>query len=392
MATYTVKPGDSWWKIAQQQLGDGAKYAELARFNNANLNKTLFSGQTINIPDTTKSAASPTSTTTPNVSLAKSSGGRPAYTPGQNVTDAENALNDWMNQKPGDYNSQYQDKIDQILDDLLNGKQPAYDFSTDPIYQQYKDNYIKQGQMAMMDTMANAAALSGGYGNSYATTVGNQAYQAYLSELNNVIPELANAAFARYQAEQEGKRANVGILQGLEESAYGKYRDELADWYTNRDYLTGRYDTEYQKDYGSYRDQVSDWEADRAYEFQQEQARLEQERWEREYALSKAKAYSSGGGSSGSGKTDSSQSPFGNMTDAQIKRAKNAETIEDCVQILGNAGLSDEQIINGLYECGWTQGEIKDYYNTTKYSNSNGKGPSTGNGGALFGPNKIYKY
>lgn len=360
MATYTVKPGDSWWKIAQQQLGDGAKYAELARFNNANLNKTLFSGQTINIPDTTKSAASPTSTTKPNVSLARTSGNRPTYTPGQNVTDAENALNDWMNQKPGDYNSQYQDKIDQILDDLLNGKQPAYDFSTDPIYQQYKDNYIKQGQMAMMDTMANAAALSGGYGNSYATTVGNQAYQAYLSELNNVIPELANAAYARYQTEQEGKRANLGILQGLEESDYGKYRDQLSDWYTNRDYLTGRYDTEYQKDYGSYRDKVSDWEADRAYEFQQEQARLEQERWEREYALSKAKAYSSGSsGSSGS----ASANLWDGFTDAQIKRAEQFDDIDDAANfLLGvNKNISESTMKNLLKEIGFSEAEINEY-------------------------------
>lgn len=362
MATYTVKPGDSWWKIAQQQLGDGAKYAELARFNNANLNKTLFSGQTINIPDTTKSAASPTSTTKPNVSLARTSGNRPTYTPGQNVTDAENALNDWMNQKPGDYNSQYQDKIDQILDDLLNGKQPAYDFSTDPIYQQYKDNYIKQGQMAMMDTMANAAALSGGYGNSYASTVGNQAYQAYLSELNNVIPELANAAYAKYQAEQEGKRANVGILQGLEESAYGKYRDELSDWYTNRDYLTGRYDTEYEKDYGSYRDSVADWEADRAYQFQQEQAKLEQERWEREYALSKAKAYSSGSGTS-SRSSSTKTSVWDGFTDAQIKRAKTYDDIDDAANfLLGvNKNISESTMKNLLKEIGFSESEINEY-------------------------------
>lgn len=373
MATYTVKPGDSWWKIAQQQLGDGAKYAELAQFNNANLNKTLFSGQTINIPDTTKSAASPTSTTTPNVSLAKSSGGRPAYTPGQNVTDAENALNDWMNQKPGDYNSQYQDKIDQILDDLLNGKQPAYDFSTDPIYQQYKDNYIKQGQMTMMDTMANAAALSGGYGNSYATTVGNQAYQAYLSELNNVIPELANAAYARYQTEQEGKRANLGILQGLEESAYGKYRDELSDWYTNRDYLTGRYDTEYQKDYGSYRDQVSDWEADRAYEFQQEQARLEQERWEREYALSKAKAYSSGSGTS-SRSSSTKISVWDGITSGQEKRLKEFDTVDGALNYLGDIGVGNEQAYTLLPELGFTDKEIQAYLDKIKGN----KGPGAG--------------
>ena len=366
MGKYTVKPGDSWWKIAQQQMGNGAKYAELAQFNNANLNKTLLSGQTINIPDAKQPSPSPTTNPnsgSENVSLARSAA-RPTYKPGQNVTNAQNALNDWNNKRPGDYNSQYQDKIDQILDGLLNGKQPAYDFSKDPIYQQYKDNYIKQGQMAMMDTMANAAALSGGYGNSYASTVGNQAYQAYLSELNNVIPELANAAYAKYQADQEGKRANLGILQGLEESDYGKYRDQLSDWYANRDYLTGRYDTEYQKDYGNYRDQVSDWESDRAYEFQQEQAKLEQQRWEREYALSKAKAYSSSGGGGKSSHSSSTETNIWNgFTDGQIKKAKTYDDIDDAANfLLGiNKDIPEGTMKTLLRELGFSDAEINEY-------------------------------
>lgn len=377
MATYKVKSGDSWWKIANEQLGSGAKYAELAKYNNMDANKTLYAGQTINLPSSSasaKSAASPTST---NTSLAKTSSTRPTYTPGQNVTDAEKALEDWNNKKPGDYNSQYQDKIDQILDDLLNGKTPVYDFSTDPVYQQYKDNYIRQGQMAMMDTMANAAALSGGYGNSYASTVGNQAYQAYLSELNNVIPELADAAYARYQTEQAGKRDNLSILQGLEESDYAKYRDLLSDWYTNRDYLTGRYDTEYEKDYGSYRDSVADWEADRAYQFQQEQAKLEQERWEREYALSKAKAYSSGGGSSGSNSDNTSETNiWDGFTDAQIKRAKQFDDINDAANfLLGvNKNLPEGTMKILLEEIGFSKAEINEYlYPPYKKGGSGGK-------------------
>lgn len=377
MATYKVKSGDSWWKIANEQLGSGAKYAELAKYNNMDANKTLYAGQTINLPSSSASAKSAASPTRTNTSLAKTSSTRPTYTPGQNVTDAEKALEDWNNKKPGDYNSQYQDKIDQILDDLLNGKTPVYDFSTDPVYQQYKDNYIRQGQMAMMDTMANAAALSGGYGNSYASTVGNQAYQAYLSELNNVIPELADAAYARYQTEQAGKRDNLSILQGLEESDYAKYRDLLSDWYTNRDYLTGRYDTEYEKDYGSYRDSVADWEADRAYQFQQEQAKLEQERWEREYALSKAKAYSSGGGSSGSNSDNTSETNIWNgFTDAQIKRAKQFDDINDAANfLLGvNKNLPEGTMKILLEEIGFSKAEINEYlYPPYKKGGSGGK-------------------
>ena len=57
MASYTVKKGDSWWKIAQEQMGSGAKYADLAKYNNMNLNKTIQPGMTINIPSATAKAS-----------------------------------------------------------------------------------------------------------------------------------------------------------------------------------------------------------------------------------------------------------------------------------------------------------------------------------------------
>ena len=44
--------------------------------------------------------------------------------------------------------------------------------------------------MAMLETAANAASLSGGYANSYAVTAGNQAYQNYLANLGNILPAL----------------------------------------------------------------------------------------------------------------------------------------------------------------------------------------------------------
>lgn len=45
--TYTVKSGDTLWKICQKELGDGSKYAEIASLNsiaNANL---IYPGQVI---------------------------------------------------------------------------------------------------------------------------------------------------------------------------------------------------------------------------------------------------------------------------------------------------------------------------------------------------------
>ena len=90
---------------------------------------------------------------------------------------------------------------DDILDRILNREDFSYDLDGDALYQQYKDQYLQQGKLAMQDTMGQAAALTGGYGNSYAQTVGQQAYNQYLGQLNAVVPELYSLARSRYTQE-----------------------------------------------------------------------------------------------------------------------------------------------------------------------------------------------
>lgn len=47
---YTVVKGDSWWKIAKTQMGNGAKYGELADFNGVTTSAMLHPGDVIKIP------------------------------------------------------------------------------------------------------------------------------------------------------------------------------------------------------------------------------------------------------------------------------------------------------------------------------------------------------
>ena len=65
-----------------------------------------------------------------------------------------------------------------VRDKVLNRSPFTYDMNEDMLYQQYKDSYTRQGKLAMQDTMGQAAALTGGYGNSYATTAGQQTYNS----------------------------------------------------------------------------------------------------------------------------------------------------------------------------------------------------------------------
>lgn len=88
---------------------------------------------------------------------------------------------------------------DEALQAYLDREDFQYDVNADALYQQYKDRYTELGKAAMEDTMGQASALTGGYGSSYAQNVGQQAYHSYLKELNDVIPELYQLAYDRYQ-------------------------------------------------------------------------------------------------------------------------------------------------------------------------------------------------
>jgi hypothetical protein len=88
---------------------------------------------------------------------------------------------------------------DEALQAYLNREDFQYDLNGDALYRQYKDRYTQLGKAAMQDTMGQAAALTGGYGSSYAQSVGHQAYNSYMQQLGDVVPELYQLAYDRYR-------------------------------------------------------------------------------------------------------------------------------------------------------------------------------------------------
>lgn len=77
----------------------------------------------------------------------------------------------------------------------------SYDPASDPVYNSYAQSYQRRGRLAMRNTMGQAAALTGGYGSSYAQSVGQQQYDSYLQSLGETLPELYGMAWQRYNAE-----------------------------------------------------------------------------------------------------------------------------------------------------------------------------------------------
>lgn len=79
----------------------------------------------------------------------------------------------------------------------------------------------------MKDTMGQAAALTGGYGSSYAESAAQQQYDAYLQQLGDIVPELYTLAYSRYQDEGDALQERYDMLSGLRDREYGEYTDAL---------------------------------------------------------------------------------------------------------------------------------------------------------------------
>ena len=207
-----------------------------------------------------------------------------AYQESDAVKAAKDALNLQTANKPGAYQSQWQTQLDDAMNKILNREKFSYDLNGDALYQQYKDKYIQQGKMAMADTIGQASAMTGGYGNSYAASVGNQAYQQSLQQLNDVVPELYQMAYDRYNTEGQELYNQYAMLGDRENMDYSRYRDSVNDWQAERDYLTGRYDNERNLDYSKYTDDrnfaYGQYSDDRAYAYNDYRDKIADAQWE----------------------------------------------------------------------------------------------------------------
>jgi len=172
----------------------------------------------------------------------------------------------------GSYQSNYKEQIDSLLNDILNRKEFSYDFVSDPMYQQYRDQYAAQGKEAMMNTQAAASALTGGYGSSYATTAGSQAYQDYLRQANDKIPELYQLALQKYDSDQQAKLNQFNALGTQEDREYNQYNNDLQNALAYMNYAQGDYGTESQNNLSLYQTQLQNAQALADYLYQQDYA------------------------------------------------------------------------------------------------------------------------
>lgn len=205
------------------------------------------------------------------------------------------------------YTEKYQGQIDSLMQQLLNRNKFSYNYLEDPLYQQYRDAYTREGTRAMQDTLGQSAARTGGYLSTAGEVAAQQANNYYTAKIGDKVPELEQLAYQMYLNDLDMDVQNLGLLNGLEGFNYDKYLTQLGQYNTDRNF-----------NYGVYRDKVGDARYDSETEYERAAARAQLLAAAGDYSGYKALGYSdsdiatmqaasqlgrSSGGSSGGGST-----------------------------------------------------------------------------------------
>lgn len=212
------------------------------------------------------------------------------YTPSGSVQAAQAYLEQVKASKPGAYQSRWDDELTSLYDQIRNRKKFSYDMGTDPLYQQYREQYQRLGRLAMQDTMGQAAALTGGYGSTYGEQVGQQAYNAYLQNLNDIVPQLQQQAYQRYRDEGTDLYNQYSLVKGREDTDYGRYRDTVSDYYSDLSDARSAYNSERSLDQSQWATMLDYWA---------QKANNENAAYLQALAAEQAAAKGSGGGGGG---------------------------------------------------------------------------------------------
>lgn len=207
------------------------------------------------------------------------------------------------------YSDPYSARIDELLNQILNRDGFSYDASKDPLAALYKEQYTREGQRAMQDTMGQVAARTGGMASSYATTAAAQQNNYYMQRLADKYPELYQMAYEMYLDDIDLKVRDMGLLEDASDRQYDRYRDTMADWRDDRNFA-----------YNKYRDDVADgqwqtgfdrdvFESDRDFDYMVGRDEIEDERYEENLAYDRAQDALKGIGSGNSGGSNPGKTP-----------------------------------------------------------------------------------
>lgn len=169
------------------------------------------------------------------------------------------------------YDNQYAEQQQALLDAILNREDFSWSKETDPQWASYKKSYLREGDRATANALAQASAASGGRASTAAITAATQAGDYYATQLNDIIPTLYQQAYDRYLNEYSMMLQDLGAVNTQEQLDYAKYLDQLTQYNTDRNFAYDTYLGDFNilqgqlaslqgqddVDYGRYLDQIN---------------------------------------------------------------------------------------------------------------------------------------
>lgn len=145
------------------------------------------------------------------------------------------------------YENAFAQQQKDLLDRILNREDFSWSKETDPQWSSYKKSYLREGDRATANALAQASAASGGRPSSYAVNAATQAGDYYAAKLNDVIPTLYQQAYERYLDEYNMKLKDLNTVNQQEQLDYAKYLDRLGQFNTDRGFAYQNYADDYDR-------------------------------------------------------------------------------------------------------------------------------------------------
>lgn len=145
------------------------------------------------------------------------------------------------------YENAFAQQQKDLLDRILNREDFSWSKETDPQWSSYKKSYLREGDRATANALAQASAASGGRPSSHAVNAATQAGDYYATKLNDVIPTLYQQAYERYLDEYNMKLKDLNAVNQQEQLDYAKYLDRLGQFNTDRGFAYQNYADDYDR-------------------------------------------------------------------------------------------------------------------------------------------------
>ena len=172
------------------------------------------------------------------------------YTTSNAVRQADSYLNSQLSKIQSGKTS-YSDQVRDMIDTIMNREKFVYDVDNDVLFQQALASAMGSGKQAMQDTIGQASALTGGYGSTYATNAANQAYNAFVEDAYNNLPQYYQMALDAYNAEGENLYNQYAMLSDADNAEYQRMLNAYDATFQRRNQL-------YNEDYTQFRDSKND--------------------------------------------------------------------------------------------------------------------------------------